>query len=293
MKKSLFFSFLMCMTVLVFGKPVISYADVNYGDVSEPNFETPPTIAATVYQNANYGGVSKVLYENTRYRLYNAADLNDAISSIKVQPNNLLRVWVDAVDNPKLYTTLKAEGKGAFILIENDVPNLAVLGMDDKISFIEIISLPTLFHNNACRGPVYEFLKTTFFSAEGYADYNNKDMLHLSYTMTNSTQGITGFGGISCNLRRSLMTTNLTFNGALAFSDRTKNCNGNVIFDQNRTVPYVVNINVCSNTAQIKIPEWNINLANQALKYDAGMLYVFSGNHVNIFSFMRYEYYPD
>jgi hypothetical protein len=97
---------------------------------------------ATVFQDKNYGGTSKRLYAGYKYRLYDASDLNDAISSIRVLPEYALKVWVDAMNNSNRDDNHGGQGRGESMVIDENTPNLGVLGMEDKISFIEVIPRP-------------------------------------------------------------------------------------------------------------------------------------------------------
>jgi hypothetical protein len=288
MKKSLTIAVLLCMTVMAFGNQVNFY---NKG-VSQSNVLEAETLAATVYQNANYKGASKALFEGkfshegARYRLNNAADLNDAISSIKVQPNYIIKVWVDAVN--KTNRTGDDEGDGAWILVDKDIPNLAALNMDDKISFIELIKLPVFFQNNACRGAFYNFLKPTFIPSKGNFNYMIGENLNLTFTMVNSNS-VTAYGIITCQDGMLNDKNTLNFRGSLTLSDKKRSCgNDFFIFDPKIAIEYLVEINVCTNIARIKIPVWNLDIQNLNLKSEAGLLYAFGGNHINVFAFSEY-----
>jgi hypothetical protein len=288
MKKTLIICFLVCITVLVFGKPINLY---NKG-VSKLNPMEAEIVAATVYQNANYKGASKVLYEGkfsyegARYRLNNAADLNDAISSIKVQPNYIIKVWVDAVN--KTNRAGDDEGEGAWILVDKDIPNLAALNMDDKISFIEIIKLPVFFQNNTCRGAFYNFIKPTFIPPKGKFNYMIGENLNLTFTMVNSNS-VTAYGVITCQDGMLSDKNTLNFRGSLTLSDKTRSCGSEYFaFDPKISIEYFVEINVCTNIARIKIPVWNLDIQNLTLKSEAGLLYAFGGNHINVFAFSEY-----
>lgn len=118
-------------------------------DYAVSNFKfvkiTTPMIG-TIYQSRDYTGAGKFIYAGYKYRLYDGSDLNDAVSSIKLQPNYALKVWVDAVNNSNLDDTNGGQGRGKSVILDTGISDLSTVDMEDKISFIEVISRP---NNNA------------------------------------------------------------------------------------------------------------------------------------------------
>jgi hypothetical protein len=94
------------------------------------NIKPVPANQVVLYEHANYSGASRSLSPG-EYRLSGAADFNDMYSSIKVPPGLAVYIYEHADEKG---------GYGIFTDILEDVPDLTVYGLNDKVSYINVFS---------------------------------------------------------------------------------------------------------------------------------------------------------
>ena len=86
------------------------------------------TDAVTIYEDANFGGRSKMLGPGG-YRFFTPEDLNDVISSVRV-PAGLCATLYEHADD--------GGGYGISVDLLEDCPDLSVYGFNDKVSYVNV-----------------------------------------------------------------------------------------------------------------------------------------------------------
>lgn len=251
---------------------VISYIEVS---------ALKDSVVASVFEDWHFQGRRRDLRAGDIV-FYSSEDMNDQISSIKIQPGFALIAWDIAEED----AVSVFKGTGAFIYLEYDVTDLTTaLSMNDRISFITVTAIPKPFANGGCRGPAFDFLAPHF---------NDKwvpgNEIVLNFTVVNSMANVTGFiHQIKMPLNNLLVANDSTLRGSgrMTFSSNMMPAGDKVgHFNPHQSVLYEFSINVCTNRLKYIVPDWNNMQAEANLTSRSGLLYGIGYVDMNVFTFV-------
>jgi hypothetical protein len=134
MKKSLLLFILVLNSVFLFSQVIRDHRTGNPkpGNVKpvNENIKPVPVTQVTFYEHANYSGNSKS-FAPGEYRLTGAADFNDMYSSVKVPAGMGVYIYEHADEKG---------GYGHLTDLLEDVPDLSVYDLNDKVSYINVFT---------------------------------------------------------------------------------------------------------------------------------------------------------